>query len=392
MKLVFVHDGPLFYDSEGRYYEFAYHELYQRYSYFADDITFLMRTKPIEGERKFTLVPSEIRVVDVPNFKSPKLYFKNKKTAQEIVKKEIFAADYVVLRSQSSIAQLALNYIKEYRKPYIIECVGCSWDSYWNHGLLGKIVAPYMYLKTRCAIRNAEYVYYVTNEFLQKRYPTNGKTVSCSNVVLDSLDNYTLEKRIKKIQEFNPNKRLILGTAAAIDTRYKGHEHVIEAIPALLKKGYNIEYRLAGGFTGQKKTTFLYDLARNLGVSDRVTFCGSLSSKQMNEYYDSLDIYVQPSKQEGLPRAVIEAMSRACPTIGTGIAGIPELLQKDFLFKKGSSEEVVGAIERMLKADLSKVATVNFEKAKQYERDKLNVKRNLFYDQFIQDIAIKGEG
>ena len=36
MKLAFIHDGPLFYDKEGNYYEFAYHELYERYSYLAE--------------------------------------------------------------------------------------------------------------------------------------------------------------------------------------------------------------------------------------------------------------------------------------------------------------------------------------------------------------------
>lgn len=49
MKLTFVHDGPLFYDKDGNYYEFAYHELLERYSYLADDISFMMRTKPISG-------------------------------------------------------------------------------------------------------------------------------------------------------------------------------------------------------------------------------------------------------------------------------------------------------------------------------------------------------
>lgn len=39
-KLVFVHDGPVYYDNDGNYYEFAYHKLYERYSYLADEIYF----------------------------------------------------------------------------------------------------------------------------------------------------------------------------------------------------------------------------------------------------------------------------------------------------------------------------------------------------------------
>ena len=386
MKLTFVHDGPLFFDKAGNYYEFAYHELLERYSYLADEISFMMRTKPIEGERKFTPVPKDIKVVSVPNFKSLKTYFNSKKKAEIIVEQQIKQSDIVVLRSQSSIAQLSLPYIHKYKKPYIIESVGCSWDSYWNHGLLGKIVAPYMYLKTKNAIAEAKYVYYVTTEFLQKRYPTKGKTICCSNVVLDRLDERTLEERLKKIKQFDPQKKLIIGTAAALDTRYKGQEYVIQALKSLTEAGYNVEYRLAGGMTSSKPNTFLKDLAKEQGVSDKVVFCGSLAVNQMANYYDSLDIYVQPSKQEGLPRAVIEAMSRGCPVIGTSIAGIPELVQKEFLFKKGCTEELINALNRIMKADLGKIATENFNKAREYEKDKLTERRERFYDEFLSDI------
>lgn len=386
MKLTFIHDGPLFYDSEGRYYEFAYHELLERYAYLADDITFMMRTKPISGDRKFTPVPSAVHVVSVPNFKSPKLYLTERKRAEKIVEKQVRNSDIVVLRTQSSIAQLALKYIHELKKPYIIESVGCSWDSYWNHGMLGKMVAPYMYYKTKKAIAEAGYVYYVTTQFLQKRYPTNGKSVSCSNVVLDKLEGKTLDKRLEKIHQFNPNEKLVLGTAAALDTRYKGQEYVIRSIRGLLETGYNVEYHLAGGMTGAKENSFLKELAYKCGVSERVIFCGSLASDQMPEYYDSLDIYVQPSKQEGLPRAVIEAMSRGCPVIGTSIAGIPELVQEQFLFKKGSEKDFVKALQRILKSDLSEIATENFEKARKYEKNNLKEKRERFYDQFLSDI------
>ncbi|WP_295152372.1 glycosyltransferase family 4 protein [uncultured Ruminococcus sp.] len=384
MKLVFIHDGPLFYDKEGNYYEFAYHELYERYSYLADEITFMIRTKPVEG-KTFTLVPPQIKVISVPNFKSPKTILVNKPKAERIVEKCVRENDYFVLRTQSSIAQLAVKYIRKYNKPYIVESVGCSWDSYWNHGLLGKAVAPYMYYKTRSIIAHAEYVYYVTGKFLQKRYPTKGKTVSCSNVVINEPQAATLEKRLKKLDSFDAGKKLVLGTAAALDTRYKGQEYVIKAIKQLTDMGYNVEYRMAGGFNGAKHNYYLRDMARELGVADRVKFVGNLSADKMPGYYDSLDIYVQPSKQEGLPRAVIEAMSRGCPVIGTSIAGIPELIPKVCLFRKGSEDEVARAVERMMKVDLKRLAKRNFNKSKEFSREKLIKKREAFYDLFLAE-------
>ena len=384
-KLIFVHDGPVYYDDQNKYYEFAYHKLLERYSYLADEIYFLIRTSKIEGENKYTLIPEKIGIVSVPNFKSPTKYFKNKAEAEKSVCDVIKDADYVVLRTQSSIAQIALKYIKKYNKPYIIECVGCSWDSYWNHSMLGKIVAPYMYYKTKKAIKDAPYVYYVTNQFLQKRYPTNGEKVACSNVVIKSNDKDALDKRIQKINKFNPKEKIIFGTAASLSTRYKGQEYVIKALKYFLDKGYNVEYHLAGGYSGNQKNTFLYDLAVKEGVIDKVIFEGSLSSEQIMDYYDSIDIYVQPSKQEGLPRAVIEAMSRGCPVLGTDIAGIPELIQERCLFKKGSVKSFINAVERLLICNQADIAIENFNNAKMYKEDILENKRKEFYDKFLNE-------
>ena len=129
------------------------------------------------------------------------------------------------------------------------------------------------------------------------------------DVVLDKLEEKTLDKRLKKKRRFDQKGKLVLGTAAALNTRYKGQEYVIRSIKGLLEVGYNVEYHLVGGMTGAKENSFLKDLADKCGVSARVIFHGSLALDQMPEYYDSFDVYIQPSKQEGLPRAVIEAMN-----------------------------------------------------------------------------------
>ena len=387
MKLVFVHDGPLFYDENGNYYEFAYHELLQRYSYLADEISFLMRIKPITKKRKFTLVPKDIKVVSVPDFKSIK-NIRKRKDASEIIEATIKENDYVVFRLQSSIAQIGIKYAKKHKKPYIIESVGCPWDSYWNHSLLGKFVAPFSYLETKKAIYEAEYVYYVTKEFLQRRYPTQGYSVSCSNVVLEKLDDNILENRFKKIDKMRKGRPVTIGTAAALDVRYKGQEYVIRAIARLNKEGYNFVYKLAGGFTGQKENNYLSYIAKQCDVEKNVIFEGSLPASKMNDYYDSLDLYVQPSKQEGLPRAVIEAMSRGCPCIGTNIAGIPELIRGDLMFKKGNVKAVEQALMHICKSDLKNIAQQNFEKAREYEKEKLEKKRASFYNDFLERYKI----
>ena len=382
MKLLFVHDGPIFQGEDGRYYEYSYHGLLERYSYIADEITFLMRVYPLTANNAGTPVPEEIRVVSVPNFKTPRTYFTQRKTAERIIKEEMQRADCAILRG-SSCSSIAQKYAERYHVPYIYECVGCTWDSLWNYSILGKLMAPWSFFQAKKRIRKSPYVYYVTNEFLQKRYPTNGISVGCSNVIIDPISDSVLQNRLTRIDQLQINRTVVLGTAAAIDVRYKGQEYVIRAISELKQEGYQLEYHLAGG--NQKNSTYLKDLAKTFGVEDEVIFCGSLNADEMKSFYDSLDVYIQPSKQEGLPRSVIEAMSRGVPCLGSNIAGLPELLTQDCLFRKGDVTAIKECIRRMLNANMKEIAIRNFEKAKEYEADILRMKREKFYDQFVRE-------
>ncbi|MFR9276345.1 glycosyltransferase [Finegoldia magna] len=78
---------------------------------------------------------------------------------------------------------------------------------------------------------------------------------------------------------------------------------------------------------------YLLSIAKTYHVEDRVIFWGRLSPEKVQEWMDKVDIYIQPSLQEGLPRSVIEAMSRGCLVLGAR-TGIPELLDPRFVVKR----------------------------------------------------------
>ncbi len=255
------------------------------------------------------------------------------------------------------------------------------WDSLWNYSALGKILAPYSFIMTRDVIKNAKYVIYVTNEFLQRRYPTLGESVGCSDVELQEINEEILEKRIKRIKKDKENNKIILGTLGAIDVKYKGQEYVIRAIAKLKKEGYNYEYQLVGA--GNKER--LENLAVKLGVKDNVKFLGPKSHDEVFDWLDSIDIYIQSSKTEGMPRALIEAMSRACPCIGSNAGGIPELLQQNSIFKKGNYKELIIVLKNFDEELRIEQAKINLEKSKKYSKDVLNSKRNDFYKKFLKE-------
>ena len=243
--------------------------------------------------------------------------------------------------------------------------MGCPWDSLWNYGIKGKIIAPFFYLKTKYEVKNAPWVLYVTNKFLQNRYPTNGKNIGCSDVVLENLDEAIIKKRIQKIKR--NTKKLILGTIAAVDVKYKGQQDVIRAL-GILKHISNINYEYQ--IVGNGDISYLKKFAQKYNVENQVVFLGGLPHEKIFSWLDDIDIYIQPSKQEGMPRALIEAMSRGLPAIGTIVGGIPELLPKNCLCAKSSKKvkEIVGLLKDIEQEAMLKQAEYNFNCAKKFEK------------------------
>ncbi len=70
----------------------------------------------------------------------------------------------------------------------------------------------------------------------------------------------------------------------------------------------------------------LKSLARELGVAERVTFLGWQSREELAQWYHRSNVFLFPSRHEGMPNAVLEAMASGLPVIATRIAGSEELV------------------------------------------------------------------
>ena len=116
------------------------------------------------------------------------------------------------------------------------------------------------------------------------------------------------------------NNRIIVGMVARFSLE-KGHQYLIRAIDNLVRKGMDIELRLAG------EGALLNDcikLAQELNLSHRIRFVGLI--EEIHTFYRQLDIFVLPSLYEGLPNVVLEAMATGLPVVATSVDGTPELI------------------------------------------------------------------
>lgn len=289
----------------------------------------------------------------------------------------IVRGDAVVARLASENGLLAIRVARELGRPCAVMLTGCPWDGLWNHGrFAGKLYAPVMSWRVRRAVGRARFVWYVTQRFLQRRYPArNAVTAAISNVEIAAPQADVLARRLGRTDE--PGADIVFGLIGSLKTQMKGVHIALEALSQARDALPPFRFRVLGGGDAAPWRK----MADELGIGDRVHFDGSLpSGEPVMKWLDGIDIYLQPSLAEGLPRALIEAMSRGCPAIASRCAGIPELLDDDMLCEPGDA----GGLARLLlkySADRDwrrAQAERNWNVAKDYALEELASRRKTF--------------
>ena len=160
---------------------------------------------------------------------------------------------------------------------------------------------------------------------------------------------------------------------------YKGQRFVIEALQAEKAMGRDsFVYQMVGG----GNASALQANASQLGVEEQTVFLGSMPHEKVIEWLDTIDVYIQPSLQEGLPRALIEAMSRGLPCIGTNAGGTGELLEPDYIISTRRTEkigrDIAAALERLCSpGEMERQAKRNFVEANANYIDTIIEKKRL---------------
>lgn len=387
MKLLFAHDHRFKVDEKGRLFSggsFS-NSVFERYLDVCDELIVVGRCETISCEDTSGYNPINLRSVTfVPMENTNSIAGVLKRPFVQARMDEIVSGCDGVICRGSALGNMAAKAARRQGKPYLTEVVGCPFDALWNHGsLLGKLYAPYAFLRARLHIWQSDYTIYVTDEFLQKRYPTKGRWIGCSDVSLQEFDERILERRVSKIQNKSELEPIVLGTIGATHVKYKGQHYVIKALAKLKQAGLsNFQYQLVGdGDQG-----YLKSVAQKYDVTEQVVFLGKLTHQDVFHWLDGIDVYIQPSKTEGLPRALIEAMSRGLPCLGSQAGGIPELLEEDCLFSitRRTVDEIADLLESLTRDSMERQARHNFEESRKYDEVVLNHRRR----QFLREVFL----
>ena len=385
MGVIFCHDHRFFVDDKGRIYSYGQFDraILKRYVDVFGKVTIAARgvaISPTDDISRFSLCSSDdIDFLWLPNLSSLRGLTIDRPAARNKLANAISKADAVIARLPSEIGLLALSIARQQQKPNAAEVVACIWDGLSSHGsLVSKLYAPIAFLRMRHAVARTKHVLYVTQHFLQSRYPSYGIQTVVSNVEIPTPDRAILQNRLHHIS--NAQRHTVFGMIAALFHKEKGIDIAVEAFSMARKENPDISLRILGpGDPADWR-----DTVKRFGVEDCVEFCGSLPrGSAVLEWIDGIDVYVQASFQEGLPRALIEAMSRACPALASSAGGTAELVKSECLHRPG---DIVTLSRQMIAATNTPwretMAQANFEKSKTYASDILNTRRAAFWTSF----------
>jgi phosphatidylinositol alpha-1,6-mannosyltransferase len=140
-------------------------------------------------------------------------------------------------------------------------------------------------------------------------------------------------------------------TRMARDENYKGVDSVIRSLPAVVDQLGPVDYRIVGRGDDIPR---LQALAREVGVSQYVTFTGELSAAALSNEYRYCSLFVMPSEMEGFGIVFLEAMAYSKAVIGGAHAGTSSVVrdgETGILVGRSDIEGITSAIVKILKDD-----------------------------------------
>jgi len=358
-----------------------HYSFWQRYLEVFDHVCVVARTRPVQD-----IPPGALRAdgpgisfVPVPYYVGPAQYLRQIREVRRTLRNAAGSHDAVILRAPSVLAYELAKVLRRRGQAYAVEVIGDPWDVF-TPGAVRHPLRPLMRhlfaRELRKLSARAEAAAYVTEEALQRRYPpAPGAYSTHYSSVRVSASAFASEARCARLVE-GPIRIVTVGS---LEQRYKGVDVLLESVALLCRDGLDLRLVVVGDgrYRGE-----LEEQAAKLSLSERVVFTGRLpAGEAVQAELDRANLFVLASRTEGLPRAMIEAMARALPCIGTAVGGIPELLEPEDLVPPNNAvalaakvREVVTNPERM-----AQMSARNLAKAAEYREDVLRERRLGFY-------------
>lgn len=373
---IFRHNGHYYFKSR------EWQDFYQRYLRVFEELRIANRVIDEMELKKGRMIIDDTRIEihPLPIFHGPVEYAKAYFPVVRAMRSVVDGCDAAILRLPSTVAQRISKQVLKAGIPFATEIVFDASDGADTaDNLFEKMLWRIIDCQMRSICAKADGVACVTAGYLQKRYfskKDNHFESSYSTLHLDS-SFFTAPRRY-------PDKKTL--TIAHVDLQIglhsrKGTDIIIQALAILKKeKGIIVNASFAGE-DWDNSADKIKKYAKARGVGAQVNCVGLLSREELTVFLDNADLFVLPTKAEGLPRVIIEAIAKGLPTVTTPVSGNPELISADYLVPFNDVDALARKIYLLVtnKAEYERVSKENYERSLQFEGSLLQKRRDEFY-------------
>ena len=235
-------------------------------------------------------------------------------------------------------APLAYLYSKIRHKPLIVRLAGS--DVYAFYPTPVATLKGLLYLKvTLRMIANYAYFICLSKDMFKKLIALG---VNKNHVAI--IPNFVDESFFNVSSNRSGNVILFIGGLKYV----KGVDVLIEAFHILCRRFKNLQLRIVGDGKMRDK---LMERINLLNLNSHVKILGYMPYYSVKDQLSEASIFVVPSRSEGLPNALLQAMAAGLPIVATRVGGIPSLIrdgENGLLVTAGNPEELAEAIEKLL--------------------------------------------
>jgi glycosyltransferase involved in cell wall biosynthesis len=344
-----------------------------------DGVTVVARARRVPGTACAEV--GDVDVVPLPYYCGPRQLARSAPAVCAAVARGIRAASVVIVRLPGPVGAIAAAMCVVRRRPYAVEVVGDPQAvlAASATGRVGRAAAAAAAAVTRWQVRRAAASRYVTAAALQRRYPPRPGTpsVSVSNVRIGDADFVSAPRSYRH----EPFRVVAIGSQAQL---YKGHDVLLLALARLHRSGAPVRASIVGQ---GRHHQYLRRMAVELGIDAHVQFVPRIDERSaLRALLDDSDVLAMPSRTEGLPRVLIEAMARALPAVGTAVGGIPELLDDPWVVPPEDDVALAEALRRLMvsRDDWVQQSAVNLARARDFHQEVLDETYGDWLDQVRQ--------
>ncbi len=319
-----------------------------------------------------------VELVAIPSYIGPFQYLRRHASISSVLSRIIHLDGSFLLRIPSQTGFLVASRLEQIQRPYAVELLTDPHDFFAPgispHGL-AFLFRSYFSRRSRELCARSLVTNFVTGSSTRKANPATSAMWAGSLSDVDLPPEAFLPPRSKP-----SGAPIEIISVGLLDLLYKGQDLLIRSLAMCRQEG--LDFRLTFAGDGENRQHLLA-LAASLGIDDRVSITGALGgADQVRSWLARSDLFVLPSRAEGIPRALLEAMAAGLPAICSNVGAMPDLLPSQWIVPSGSARLLADKLMEFSRLPhlWPEMSALNQAAARSFERSVLWPERKQFYE------------